>query len=106
MAYYVRVVVKSTEAYALGISFFCFFEQKTAYEMRISDWSSDVCSSDLKKMFSNTEDLLPVISFNAKASKEDQKKHNDFVVRMVERGYTEKQAIGRATCRERVCQDV
>ena len=44
-----------------------------------------------KKMFSNTEDLLPVISFNAKASKEDQKKHNDFVTRMVERGYTDKQ---------------
>jgi serine protein kinase len=44
-----------------------------------------------KKMFANTEDLLPVISFNAKASTEDQKKHNDFVNRMVERGYTEKQ---------------
>src|SRR3546814_10308067 len=29
-------------------SFFLFFKQKTAYEMRISDWSSDVCSSDLK----------------------------------------------------------
>src|SRR3546814_7330305 len=28
-------------------SLFCFFKQKTAYEMRISDWSSDVCSSDL-----------------------------------------------------------
>src|SRR3546814_8362857 len=28
--------------------FFCFFKQKTAYEMRISDWSSDVCSSDLQ----------------------------------------------------------
>src|SRR3546814_14078747 len=27
--------------------YFCFFKQKTAYEMRISDWSSDVCSSDL-----------------------------------------------------------
>src|SRR3546814_4312524 len=27
---------------------FCVFKQKTAYEMRISDWSSDVCSSDLK----------------------------------------------------------
>src|SRR3546814_6935995 len=27
---------------------FCFFKQKTAYEMRISDWSSDVCSSDLQ----------------------------------------------------------
>src|SRR3546814_6597270 len=26
---------------------YCFFKQKTAYEMRISDWSSDVCSSDL-----------------------------------------------------------
>src|SRR3546814_9136492 len=28
--------------------YFCFFKQKTAYEMRISDWSSDVCSSDLE----------------------------------------------------------
>src|SRR3546814_4454545 len=28
--------------------YFFFFKQKTAYEMRISDWSSDVCSSDLK----------------------------------------------------------
>ncbi len=44
-----------------------------------------------KKMFSNTEDLLPVISFNAKASAQDKKKHGDFVQRMVERGYTEKQ---------------
>src|SRR3546814_2593758 len=30
---------------------FFFFKQKTAYEMRISDWSSDVCSSDLFKVF-------------------------------------------------------
>jgi len=44
-----------------------------------------------KKMFSNTEDLLPVISFNAKASNEDQKKHAQFVDRMISRGYTEKQ---------------
>jgi len=44
-----------------------------------------------KKMFSNTEDLLPVISFSAKSSSEDQKKHDDFVDRMIERGYTEKQ---------------
>src|SRR3546814_5813595 len=29
------------------VLFFFFFKQKTAYEMRISDWSSDVCSSDL-----------------------------------------------------------
>ncbi len=44
-----------------------------------------------KKMFSNTEDLLPVISFNAKASAEDINKHQNFVSRMVEKGYTEKQ---------------
>src|SRR3546814_1626426 len=30
--------------------FFVFFKQKTAYEMRISDWSSDVCSSDLQRI--------------------------------------------------------
>lgn len=44
-----------------------------------------------KKMFSNTEELLPVISFNAKASAEDQKKHEEFVNRMVAKGYTAKQ---------------
>src|SRR3546814_8964911 len=33
--------------YGLFFFFFFFFKQKTAYEMRISDWSSDVCSSDL-----------------------------------------------------------
>lgn len=44
-----------------------------------------------KKIFSSTEELLPVISFNAKASAEDQKKHEDFVNRMVTKGYTPKQ---------------
>src|SRR6187549_1068466 len=44
-----------------------------------------------KKMFSNTEDLLPVISFNAKASADDKQKHQNFVERMVAKGYTEKQ---------------
>src|SRR3546814_9226922 len=35
--------------YGVDLMFYCFFffKQKTAYEMRISDWSSDVCSSDL-----------------------------------------------------------
>src|SRR3546814_3226770 len=36
---------------------FCLFKQKTAYEMRISDWSSDVCSSDLPG-----DDPMPVFS--------------------------------------------
>ncbi len=44
-----------------------------------------------KKMFSNTEDLLPVISFNAKGSAEELRKHEDFVNRMVTKGYTPKQ---------------
>lgn len=44
-----------------------------------------------KKMFSNTEELLPVISFNAKTSTEEQKKHDDFVARMMEKSYTRKQ---------------
>jgi serine protein kinase len=44
-----------------------------------------------KKMFSSTEELLPVISFSAKSSTEEQRKHDNFVNRMVGRGYTEKQ---------------
>src|SRR3546814_2840542 len=39
--------VCSTYILCCLISCFFFFKQKTAYEMRISDWSSDVCSSDL-----------------------------------------------------------
>lgn len=44
-----------------------------------------------KKMFTNTEDLLPVISFNAKASEKDKKKHEEFISRMIDKGYTRKQ---------------
>jgi serine protein kinase len=44
-----------------------------------------------KKMFSSTEELLPVISFNAKSSADDQKKHEEFVKRMMDKGYTRKQ---------------
>jgi serine protein kinase len=44
-----------------------------------------------KKMFSNTEELLPIVSFNTKSSAEEQKKHESFVSRMVAKGYTEKQ---------------
>ncbi len=44
-----------------------------------------------RKMFSSSEELLPVVSFNAKGSAEEQKKHQDFVERMRAKGYTEKQ---------------
>src|SRR3546814_4516579 len=40
-------------SWCMAVVFF-FFKQKTAYEMRISDWSSDVCSSDLKAGISQT----------------------------------------------------
>jgi serine protein kinase len=43
------------------------------------------------RMFAATEDILPVISFTAKSSKEDEKKHQDFVKRMTRNGYTERQ---------------
>src|SRR3546814_6292173 len=48
-------------SYNLLFMFFFFFKQKTAYEMRISDWSSDVCSSDLIARFARLEraDLMP-----------------------------------------------
>jgi len=44
-----------------------------------------------KRMFSQVEDLLPVISFGSKGDKETEKKHHEFVNRMVSRGYTPRQ---------------
>lgn len=44
-----------------------------------------------RRMFSQIEELLPVISFGAKKDSEIEKKHHDFVQRMVERGYTQSQ---------------
>ena len=44
-----------------------------------------------KRMFSQVEDLLPVISFGSKKDNETERKHNDFVSRMTSRGYTERQ---------------
>ncbi|HTZ78470.1 MAG TPA: PrkA family serine protein kinase [Stellaceae bacterium] len=44
-----------------------------------------------KRMFSQVEDLLPVISFGSKKDSDTEKKHNDFVERMATRGYTPRQ---------------
>ncbi len=44
-----------------------------------------------RRMFSQVEDLLPVISFGSKKDSDTEKKHDEFVQRMVERGYTERQ---------------
>src|SRR3546814_7493035 len=63
MRYIVLDVVGDVCYFCVVVSFF-FFKQKTAYEMRISDWSSDVCSSDLVSatewMASASSDAAPV----------------------------------------------
>src|SRR3546814_1888465 len=92
-------------------SLFFFFKQKTAYEMRISDWSSDVCSSDLEELRRRLG--VPEGSFKNFAefrrdvlakSKSEIDQLADFTVEWEEiRGAGQ---IGRASCRERVCQYV
>src|SRR3546814_2473211 len=47
-----------------GFWFFFFFNQKTAYEMRISDWSSDVCSSDLHALVVHQPPRLPQLQMD------------------------------------------
>src|SRR3546814_2658485 len=93
---------------------FFFFKQKTAYEMRISDWSSDVCSSDLKNQNplepqDNGEFVAQLAQFS---SLEGITTLNE-TVSGIAGNYNSSQAlqassleIGRASCRERVCQYV
>src|SRR3546814_5551377 len=95
-------------------SFFFFFKQKTAYEMRISDWSSDVCSSDLITLnhgVVETPIFMPVGTYGSvKAMLPHELTEvgaqivlgNTFHLWL--RPGTEE--IGRASCRERVCQYV
>src|SRR3546814_9214928 len=74
--------------------FFFFFKQKTAYEMRISDWSSDVCSSDL--LPNGNPQLVVELRPGLRIS-----------VREIDAGNAQAlYEIGRASCRERVCQYV
>src|SRR3546814_1128711 len=51
--------ILSNSLVLLVLLFFFFFKQKTAYEMRISDWSSDVCSSDLGADRGQAQDRWP-----------------------------------------------
>src|SRR3546814_1987039 len=55
--------------FLICVVFFFFFKQKTAYEMRISDWSSDVCSSDLiyRRFSSKSDIILSIVEENARA---------------------------------------
>src|SRR3546814_9394128 len=92
--------------FLLCVIFFFFFKQKTAYEMRISDWSSDVCSSDLTVPIRRYDGewrwflshAVPVLN------------QDGDIVRWLgtNTDITEQKEseIGRASCRERVCQYV
>src|SRR3546814_2929969 len=90
------------------LALFFFFKQKTAYEMRISDWSSDVCSSDL---VAEAAERIDGRGLGLRALHQFEQPH---VARRVEEvgdgeigGEAVRQAqIGRASCRERVCQYV
>src|SRR3546814_5264956 len=78
-----------------------FFKQKTAYEMRISDWSSDVCSSDLVDRRQGGA-VIAVADQLAGDSDTD-------IVLCFQRAAADVRSedeIGRASCRERVCQYV
>src|SRR3546814_6616883 len=108
--------------------FFFFFKQKTAYEMRISDWSSDVCSSDLTIQFltecagdtaTNTitktgNDIADTVitprlrdRFQEEIVRLAASKVRVEIVRSGGKyGSPQYQEIGRASCRERVCQYV
>src|SRR3546814_1771806 len=97
---------------------FFFFKQKTAYEMRISDWSSDVCSSDLYKMLrlsALAPTLIDVIAKDqlsleaARALTLTEDHDQQIKVCKAANGHAHtirRMQIGRASCRERVCQYV
>src|SRR3546814_5529103 len=99
-----------------------FFKQKTAYEMRISDWSSDVCSSDLGRrggagavgriVVQFDLDVVAVVGIErglhvvlpivGQVAAELQGQGAFVVAALLLR----RPQIGRASCRERVCQYV
>src|SRR3546814_6254811 len=86
--------------------FFFFFKQKTAYEMRISDWSSDVCSYDL--ISGNGAAPVTVIdqSFPGISITNSNRADHELFLGNALQSNPQTTQIGRASCRERVCQYV
>src|SRR3546814_5291998 len=84
-----------------------FFKQKTAYDMRISDWSSDVCSSDLANYGRQPfVELEPDLARNLGLAVIDRGLQHLALGREPEAVVDHLGKIGRAACRERVCQYV
>src|SRR3546814_1122097 len=96
--------------------FFFFFKQKTAYEVRISDWSSDVCSSDLLTIFRRCGERVSIYDESVsrltramparRAAVTSFRAARGFCVTAVRCDGLTCPEIGRASCRERVCQYV
>src|SRR3546814_750149 len=68
MVYVVVCVFRFVGHFSFGFLIFFFFKQKTAYEMRISDWSSDVCSSDLWQWQFHQQEALPPMTATVTAT--------------------------------------
>src|SRR3546814_11385753 len=88
--------------------FFFFFKQKTAYEMRISDWSSDVCSSDLRACRQSEDARRPRRPDSGASRSRHPRRPRRPAGQPADRRQHPypSQQIGRASCRERVCQYV
>src|SRR3546814_9452381 len=92
------------------VASFFFFKQKTAYEMRISDWSSDVCSSDLLLMTSFWSGDATILMKQAAAVGLFKTMKGAFTTAggvhdSLKKEFTPEE-IGRASCRERGWQYV
>src|SRR3546814_1857355 len=85
---------------------FFFFKQKTAYEMRISDWSSDVCSSDLEPQGEIVPDAHVTELFGIDDAQPRRRLRAKYLGQLIGRPGRAEGEIGRASCRERVCQYV
>src|SRR3546814_8531254 len=89
------------------VSLCFFFNQKTAYEMLISDWSSDVCSSDLAGLMNPTQiaALRDQFVIAEGGEWEPYGGLGDNAAASLQ-AFVERSQIGRASCRERVCKYV
>src|SRR3546814_6838431 len=94
------------------IFLFFFFKQKTAYEVRISDWSSDVCSSDLLvcNMHEEIDEAFPLTGQPVSSGGRKWTSTSCTTVRPETSWMPETRSrqidhreIGRASCRGRVC---
>src|SRR3546814_4924250 len=93
----------------VALFLFFFFKQKTAYEMRISDWSSDVCSSDLTATCGQSSSAA-IAAQKARQRACSESAGSSISCHQISaipgKLHSGQREIGRASCRERVCQYV